>query len=25
MFINGIQDNYKDSENYSYGGDIWIK
>ncbi len=22
MFINGIQDNYKDSVNYSYGGDI---
>lgn len=22
MFINGIQDNYKDSENYNYGGDI---
>lgn len=22
MFINGIQDNFKDSENYSYGGDI---
>jgi hypothetical protein len=23
MFINGIQDNYRDSENYSYGCDIF--